>query len=162
MSISQKIMKVSALIRHFKNSSSLSFENNRQINVNTPSSKKFLSLVQKFEVKTSCCVEVSDDLDCSSIVLPLDNSCSMFKRNAGSSSSIASLPTASTYNSDDMSSVISDESVSSSDIEFPILSCIDVERIDYREMDSKIDDLIIREKEYDDFRLFLTCLQINY
>ena len=87
---------------------------------------------------------------CSSVAFLLGISSSIFKRNAGSSSSIGSLPTASTYSSDDMSSVIGDESVLSSDIDFPIPSCINVERIDCREIDSKIDIPISREKEFDD------------
>ena len=184
-------MKVSALIRHFEDRSSSSFEHSRRINVRIPSSEKISGLVQKlevkksrcveasrrinvhipsskkvsglvkkFEVKTSRCVEASEDSVCSSVALSINSSCSMLKRNAGSSSSIGSLFTAPTYNSDDMS-VIGDESVSSSDIEFSIPSCIDVKRIDRREMDSKIDDLNSRAKEYDDFRTFLICLQIN-
>ena len=83
-----------------------------------------------------------EDLACGSIALPLESSCSMLKRNASSSSSIDSLFTASTCNSDDMS-VIGNEIVCRSDsIEYPFPSCINIERIDCREKNSKIDDLI--------------------
>ena len=96
MPISQiEAMEVLALIRHFEDRCSSSFKNNRRINDNVSSSNKVSSLVQKFEVKTSCCAEASEDSVCSSVVIPLNNICSMFKRNAGSCSSIGSIPTVS-------------------------------------------------------------------
>ena len=167
-------MKVLALIRNFNNRCLLLFKNNRWIYIHILSSIKVSGLVKKFKVKISHCVEVSDDSVCSSIMLPL-NSYLMFKRNTSSSSLITSLPIVSTRNSDNISFMISDESVLSSDvtsiicnesvlssnIEFPILSCVDVKIIDCSEIDSNIDNLNNREKECDDFRTIF-CLQMNY
>jgi len=151
----QTSMKVADLIKVFEDKRISSFENSKRQNI--PSSKKVSSLICKFEVKTLSSVEASPKKSVCDIA-DLEDSCSAFKYNLDSSSSVDSVHTAPTFESDDTSTI--DDSSLNNDTELPIPSCINVENC--VELDSKMGDLIKKEMEYDEFRIFLACLEINY